>query len=230
MLGSYEDVNNSPEPPAAPTNFTESDRGQPNTSRPGTFLVQDPTHHVTSQNRQCNNSPFQTTRDISTSSPNHNECSLTIPKALSDLRENASSPQESSAQSLDVRPIPFQHSSDFKSEDSTDTPVANMADASALNLRHSPADASLHQAGKSGNPSLLQSLPPLPSSKQASVAVMQKPTAYVRPMDGQDQLLGGSPELKPSPESRLHPQEIQKAKMLPQYLEVRTPVLGLQWY
>ncbi|XP_019741423.1 AF4/FMR2 family member 1 isoform X1 [Hippocampus comes] len=242
MLGSYEDVNNSPDPPAAQPNFTESDRGQPNTSRPGTFLVQDPTHHVTSQNRQSNNYPFQTTRDISTSSPNHNGCSLTIPKAsvdhqkqvaaLSDLRENATSPQESSAQSLDVKPIPFLHSSEAKStfdsrQDSTDTPSANMADGAALNLRHSPADASLHQAGKSGNPLLLQSLPPLPSSKQASVAVMQKPTAYVRPMDGQDQLLGGSPELKPSPESHLHPQEIQKsdhakAKMLPQYLETKT--------
>ncbi|KAL1791221.1 AF4/FMR2 family member 1 isoform X2 [Sigmodon hispidus] len=37
--------------------------------------------------------------------------------------------------------------------------------------------------------------PPLPSK---SVAMQQKPTAYVRPMDGQDQAPSESPELKPS--------------------------------
>ncbi|XP_036308571.1 AF4/FMR2 family member 1 isoform X4 [Pipistrellus kuhlii] len=39
--------------------------------------------------------------------------------------------------------------------------------------------------------------PPLPSK---SVAMQQKPTAYVRPMDGQDQAPSESPELKPLPE------------------------------
>lgn len=39
--------------------------------------------------------------------------------------------------------------------------------------------------------------PPLPSK---TVAMQQKPTAYVRPMDGQDQAPSESPELKPLPE------------------------------
>ncbi|XP_011230671.1 AF4/FMR2 family member 1 isoform X3 [Ailuropoda melanoleuca] len=39
--------------------------------------------------------------------------------------------------------------------------------------------------------------PPLPSK---TVAMQQKPTAYVRPMDGQDQAPSESPELKPRPE------------------------------
>ncbi|XP_074252511.1 AF4/FMR2 family member 1 isoform X5 [Saimiri boliviensis] len=44
-----------------------------------------------------------------------------------------------------------------------------------------------------------QSFPP-PSLPSKSVAMQQKPTAYVRPMDGQDQAPSESPELKPLPE------------------------------
>ncbi|PNI41442.1 AFF1 isoform 1 [Pan troglodytes] len=44
-----------------------------------------------------------------------------------------------------------------------------------------------------------QTFPP-PSLPSKSVAVQQKPTAYVRPMDGQDQAPSESPELKPLPE------------------------------
>ncbi|KAM9794873.1 AF4/FMR2 family member 1 isoform 1-T1 [Syngnathus typhle] len=234
MLGSYEDVNSSTEPSAVPTNFTQSDGGQPNSSRPSTLVVQDPALHVSGQNPLSNNYPIQTMRDILISSPNHNGSSLTMPKAstdhqkkvetMSDIEENASSPKGRSAQSLDVKPIPFLHSSEAKRQESTEPPSAVMADVSAFNLRQSPADASLHQAGKGGNPLLLQSLPPLSSSKQPSVAVMQKPTAYVRPMDGQDQLISGSPELKPSPEPHVPLPEIHKVepKMLPQYLETKT--------
>ncbi|XP_069043497.1 AF4/FMR2 family member 1 isoform X1 [Lepisosteus oculatus] len=40
--------------------------------------------------------------------------------------------------------------------------------------------------------------PPLPS--KTSLAMPQKPTAYVRPMDGQDQAPSESPDLKPSPD------------------------------
>lgn len=41
---------------------------------------------------------------------------------------------------------------------------------------------------------------PQPSLPSKSVAMQQKPTAYVRPMDGQDQAPSESPELKPPPE------------------------------
>ncbi|KAM5338055.1 AF4/FMR2 family member 1 isoform 3-T3 [Glossophaga mutica] len=44
-----------------------------------------------------------------------------------------------------------------------------------------------------------QSFPP-PSLPSKSIAMQQKPTAYVRPMDGQDQAPSESPELKPPPE------------------------------
>uniref|UniRef100_A0A2K5N669 ALF transcription elongation factor 1 n=1 Tax=Cercocebus atys TaxID=9531 RepID=A0A2K5N669_CERAT len=44
-----------------------------------------------------------------------------------------------------------------------------------------------------------QTFPP-PSLPSKSVAMQQKPTAYVRPMDGQDQAPSESPELKPLPE------------------------------
>ncbi|KAL0595937.1 AF4/FMR2 family member 1, partial [Plecturocebus cupreus] len=44
-----------------------------------------------------------------------------------------------------------------------------------------------------------QSFPP-PSLPSKTVAMQQKPTAYVRPMDGQDQAPSESPELKPLPE------------------------------
>ncbi|XP_029411164.1 AF4/FMR2 family member 1 isoform X2 [Nannospalax galili] len=44
-----------------------------------------------------------------------------------------------------------------------------------------------------------QTFPP-PSLPSKSVAMQQKPTAYVRPMDGQDQAPSESPELKPPPE------------------------------
>ncbi|KAG5834628.1 hypothetical protein ANANG_G00263460 [Anguilla anguilla] len=40
--------------------------------------------------------------------------------------------------------------------------------------------------------------PPLPS--KPNLVMPQKPTAYVRPMDGQDQVPSESPDLKPSPE------------------------------
>lgn len=44
-----------------------------------------------------------------------------------------------------------------------------------------------------------QTFPP-PSLPSKSVAMQQKPTAYVRPMDGQDQAPSESPELKPPTE------------------------------
>lgn len=81
-------------------------------------------------------------------------------------------------------------------------------------------------------------LPALPAqtfssllSKQPSVVMTQKPTAYVRPMDGQDQVVSESPELKPSPEpyaplpELINKTEPDKEKMLPQYSEVGSPPL-----
>lgn len=98
-------------------------------------------------------------------------------------------------------------------------------DAAALIPRDSTKDSSLPQANK-GNSLPSQTFPSL-LSKQPSVVMTQKPTAYVRPMDGPDQVLTESPELKPSPEPYVPlPELITKPHMdkdkevLPPYLEV----------
>lgn len=166
-------------------------------------------------------------------------------ESFSDLREHVSLPQEMSAQAPDAKPQPFLHSSNHNNTEpkdtdtkdtfdfhllqgSTDNPSASTMDVSTLNLKQSPKDASLPQANK-GNTLPSQTFPPLQSSKQPSVVMTQKPTAYVRPMDGQDQVVNESPELKPSPEPYVPLPEITvnkpdlgKTKILPQFLEVST--------
>lgn len=68
-------------------------------------------------------------------------------------------------------------------------------------------------------------------SKQPSIIMTQKPTAYVRPMDGQDQVVSESPELKPSPDlytpgpGSIIKTEPDKDKVALQYLEVGSPAL-----
>ncbi|KAE8284956.1 AF4/FMR2 family member 1 [Larimichthys crocea] len=161
----------------------------------------------------------------------------------SDLRERVSLPQEMSSQSPDAKPLPFLGSSDQDTTDmdtkdtydrhhlqgSTDHPpeCVSSGDVSTFSIKQSPKDASLPQANK-GNALPTQTFPSLLSSKQPSVVMTQKPTAYVRPMDGQDQVVSESPELKPSPEpyvplpELINKSDLGKAKLLPQFLETRT--------
>lgn len=81
--------------------------------------------------------------------------------------------------------------------------------------------------------------PPLPSKTSA---MQQKPTAYVRPMDGQDQAPVESPELKPLPEEyHTEPYEkisdlkanakakLSKLKIPAEPIEVSAVVGGLGW-
>ncbi|XP_054612236.1 AF4/FMR2 family member 1 isoform X2 [Dunckerocampus dactyliophorus] len=252
MLGSYEDVNN-PSDPSVYIIFTQPTSDKPGKPpvQDQTHHISSQTNTIPSSNGY----PLQPMTDAPTapSSPNHQRDTVTLPKgsldhlmgqkkkdeASSDLREHPSTPQERSAQFPDVKPLPFLHSNDPKvalakgtfdsCQESTEPPsAATTVDVSTFNLKQSPADASqMHQPGKSGNSLLSQNFPPLSSSKQPSIAMTQKPTAYVRPMDGQDQMLSGSPKLKPSPEPYVPLQEIHKAnrgktKVLPQYLETRT--------
>ncbi|XP_042364862.1 AF4/FMR2 family member 4 isoform X2 [Plectropomus leopardus] len=164
-------------------------------------------------------------------------------EAHSDLREHDSLPQEISSQSPDAKPPPFPHSSDHDNTDmdtkdtldrhqlqaSTDHPTesAGITDVSIVNLKQSPKDVPPSQANK-GNALPSQTFPSLPTSKQPSVVMTQKPTAYVRPMDGQDQVVNESPELKPSPEPYaplpeiINKSELGKTKILPQFLEEMT--------
>ncbi|XP_059214621.1 AF4/FMR2 family member 1 [Centropristis striata] len=159
----------------------------------------------------------------------------------SDLRDCVSLTQEMSSQSPDVKPPLFPHSSDNTDMDTKDTfdghtlqgstdhpsDSTGTMDVSTFNLKQSPKDAYLPQANK-GSALPSQTFPSLLSSKQPSIVMTQKPTAYVRPMDGQDQVVSESPELKPSPEpyvplpELITKSDLGKTKILPEYLETRT--------
>ncbi|XP_074474976.1 AF4/FMR2 family member 1 isoform X1 [Sebastes fasciatus] len=185
---------------------------------------------------------------FSNASLNHSQLSLSAhqqkkSEAHSDLRERVSLPHEMSSRSPDAKPPPFPHSSDHDDNDtdtkdafdrhqlqvSTDLPSesASTMDVSTLNLKQSPKDVSRPQANK-GNALPSQTFPSLLSSKQPGVVMTHKPTAYVLPMNGQDQVVSESPELKPSPEpyvplpELINKSDLGKTKMLPQFLETRS--------
>ncbi|KAM6901700.1 AF4/FMR2 family member 1 isoform 2-T2 [Lycodopsis pacificus] len=250
MLGSYEDVND-PYPFAMealpiPTclTFSQSDQGLPNPDKPAKPPFHNQIHYTSSQSQKApssNSYSSQPTRTSAASSSsnhhghsstfsnaslNHSQLSLSAhqqqrSEAHSDLRECVGLPHEMSSQSPDAKPLPFPHSSDHDNKNTKD-----MA-ASTFNLKQSPSDASLLQANK-GNALPSQTFPSLLSSKQPSVVMTQKPTAYVRPMDGQDQVVSESPELKSSPEPYVPIPELinksdpGKTKILPQFLETRS--------
>ncbi|XP_030005718.1 AF4/FMR2 family member 4 isoform X2 [Sphaeramia orbicularis] len=164
--------------------------------------------------------------------------------AFSDLREPVNLSQEKPAESPDAKPPPFLHSSDHNKTEPKDMHAntferhqgsaeyppdsASTTDASVANLTQASKDVSPpHSKNICARPS--QTFPPPLSAKQPSAAMTKKPTAYVRPMDGQDQVIGESPELKPSPEPYAPLPEITlnksnqgKKKILPQYLETKT--------
>lgn len=92
--------------------------------------------------------------------------------------------------------------------------------------KQSPDELRLPQVAKGGT-APPQTFPPPLASKVSGVVVTQKPTAYVRPMDGQDQVIMESPELKPSPEpyeplpDKMNPNvNTALSKTLPRILEV----------
>ncbi|XP_017263412.1 AF4/FMR2 family member 1 [Kryptolebias marmoratus] len=157
---------------------------------------------------------------------------------LLDLRGCVGLHREMSAQSPDAKLLTLLHSTDRNIDmDTRDTFVrhqlqgstdyssesASIMDASTLSIKHSPKDASLPQAKTNTLPS--QTFPSLLSSKQPGTVMTQKPTAYVRPMDGQDQVVNESPELKPSPEhyvplpDLINKSDPVKTDIKPQYME-----------
>ncbi|XP_068562872.1 AF4/FMR2 family member 1 isoform X2 [Cebidichthys violaceus] len=249
MLGSYEDVNN-PYPfaiealpiPACLT-FSQSDQGLPNPDKPTKPPFHNQIHYMSSQSQKSPSSGYSSqpartsaaspspnrrgrSSTLSSAPLNHSQLSLSAHQQQQQRRSEAHSlhsalSHEMSSQSPDADPPPFPHSSDQDNEDTKDT------DASAFNLKQSPCDASLLQANKS-NALPSQTFPPLLSSKQPSAVMTQKPTAYVRPMDGQDQVVSESPELKSSPEPYVAIPELidksdpGKTKILPPFLETRS--------
>ncbi|XP_013861937.1 AF4/FMR2 family member 1 isoform X2 [Austrofundulus limnaeus] len=163
---------------------------------------------------------------------------------LSDLRGCVGLHQEMSAQSPDAKPLNPLHSTDHnidmdtkatftrhQLQGSTDysSESASTMDASTLNIKHSPKDAALSQAKTNVLPS--QTFSSLLSSKQPGAVMTKKPTAYVRPMDGLDQVVSESPELKPSPEhyaslpDLINNADLVKTKIMSQDLETASEEL-----
>lgn len=247
MLGSYEDDNHpnptAMEPLCIPTyvSFSQSDQGQTNLDRQARppFNIQAISPH--SQKAPTSNGyPSQSSRTSgAASSPDHHGNSSTfsnVPchqKSEARLRDHARLAQEVCSHSPDTKSLSLQRSGDLSNTKETcdqhpritHAECPGSGDISALIPRDSTKDSSLPQANKSNTlPS--QTFPSLPS-KQPSAVMTQKPTAYVRPMDGQDQVVNESPELKPSPEPYMPlPELITKPhmdkdkKMLSPYLEV----------
>uniref|UniRef100_A0AAQ4RM13 AF4/FMR2 family, member 1 n=1 Tax=Gasterosteus aculeatus aculeatus TaxID=481459 RepID=A0AAQ4RM13_GASAC len=228
MLGSYEDVNNpypfaiEPLPIPSCVSFSQSDQGPPNPDKPTKPPFHNQVHYMSAQTQKapsgngCSSQPLRTS--AASSSPNHcghsssfNQLSLSAhqqkrSEVLSDLRECASLSHAISPQSPDAKPLPEM-------------------DASTFNLKQSPSDVSVLQANK-GAALPSQTFPSLLLSKQPSVVMTQKPTAYVRPMDGQDQVVSESPELKSSPEpyvplsELINKSDLCRTKILSPFLEV----------
>ncbi|XP_024236807.1 AF4/FMR2 family member 1 isoform X1 [Oncorhynchus tshawytscha] len=134
-----------------------------------------------------------------------------------DLRECASLTPVLSTLSPPAEPLSPLHSSDPSDSEPQDTPDRHQG--SPLHTERHPAsllhpDSPVPMEGSSlddpqrdipllgteGATTLPSQTFPLPLASKPNLVMPQKPTAYVRPMDGQDQVTSESPDLKPSPE------------------------------
>ncbi|XP_041666683.1 AF4/FMR2 family member 1 [Cheilinus undulatus] len=256
MLGSYEDVNNPHPIPAEPLSipsyvtFPQSDQSLTNTDKQTQPPFHSQVYYTSSQSQKAPPSSTCSSQPVTTSSASSssNHCGHLSAFSAHQLKKSDAysghREQETPSQSPDVKPPPppFFHSSDHENTEmdtkdtfdqhqlqgSTNDPSesACMVDVSTFPHKQSPKDAPQPQGNK-GSALPSQTFPSLLSSKQTSVVMTQKPTAYVRPMDGQDQVVSESPELKPSPEPYAPlPELISKSdqgkrKILPQFLETR---------
>ncbi|KAM4634327.1 AF4/FMR2 family member 1 isoform 2-T2 [Polymixia lowei] len=167
-------------------------------------------------------------------------------EAFPDIMESTSLPQVLTALSPEAETLPPLHSSDcgnseaqghkdtFERHQHQGSPGHHLKSPSRAmefapsDCQQSPKHSSLPQANKCGTlPS--QNFPPLLASKAPNIVMTQKPMAYVRPMDGQDQVVNHSPELKPSPEPYvplpdliINKSNLAKLKILPPFLETKS--------
>lgn len=262
MLGHYEDVN-SPSPNAMvplpiPSSRTpsQSDRSNPNEDHRAKALPQSKVQRTATQSHKgssgLGHAPQASSTSALASPERHRSASSSSPdpgqqqlkeEAESGLREHADlrhgaasqSPAASAVPEASPRPPTGQeevaepHSADRRQPEGLKHFPCDM-DAT-LNLKHLPQDLPVAAANK-GNTLPAQTFSSL-LSKQPSVIMSQKPTAYVRPMDGQDQVVCESPELKPSPDSYTPPTELliktepDKEETPLQYLEVSLTDSGL---
>ncbi|KAM9735160.1 LOW QUALITY PROTEIN: AF4/FMR2 family member 1-like [Menidia menidia] len=228
MLGSYEDVNypcsHAMEALAIPAcvSFPQSDPGQPLADKSAPFSGQ-------SQKGQLNSSHHHGHPSTQTQTPLsiHSAHKQKKSDVLSHLRQHAGLPQSPP----DANPPPPPHSTDHDTDmdamvafdghqlqmpaDGSPGP-AEATGVSTLRARQSPPDASLPVA---------MTFPSLLLSKQPGTGVTQKPTAYVRPINGQDQVVHESPELKPVSEHYgplpefPNKSDLDENKTIPQYCE-----------
>ncbi|XP_034047426.1 AF4/FMR2 family member 1 isoform X2 [Thalassophryne amazonica] len=256
MLGSYEDVNHPyrgldslATEPYTHIALPQSHQGPPHSAKSSKPPFCNQVHHMSSQNLRgpshSNSSSQPVIGSAVSSTPNHSGHS-----SLNDGRISHSVHQQKKAEALpklsaNAEQHPSLHSSEQNNRDpkSTDgntdghknqeftghrSECGTINDTITLDPQLAHKDLSLSQANK-GNSLPSQTFPPLLCSKVPTIVMTQKPTAYVRPMDGQDQVISESPDLKPSPEPYTHLPEVitnkpnlDKMKMLPEILETGT--------
>ncbi|XP_061589570.1 AF4/FMR2 family member 1 [Cololabis saira] len=192
ILGPFDIVNNPCSssietlPVRSRVSFLQSDQGQSNMDK----STKTPFHNPTSQKGLSTNS--YTSQPVS-----HSVYQQKKSEDFSDLRDYVN--QERSAQFPDAKPLPLQHGTDNNIDMDTReifdrhkpqgftkflSGSSSTMDASTLNIKQSRKDGSLPQA-KTNTPRC-QTFPSLLSSKEPGMVMTEKPTAYVRPMDGQD--------------------------------------------
>lgn len=252
MLGHYEDVNSPgpvavvPLPVPASRTPSQSDRSDTNTDLRAKAPPLTEVQRAASQSQK------------GSSGVGHaSQASPTATLASPDRHRSAWSSDAGQQQQLQVEPqSSLWERVDLLQGGSSRSPAASAAAAAAVALPPPPSclqtaqqEVTEPRSVERHQPEGLKHFPPedlpaapankvLPAqtfssllSKQPSVVMTQKPTAYVRPMDGQDQVVSESPELKPSPDSYTpRPESIiktepSKDKEALQYLEVGPPAL-----
>ncbi|XP_041915984.1 AF4/FMR2 family member 1 isoform X2 [Alosa sapidissima] len=129
--------------------------------------------------------------------------------------EMASLPPALSPPSDPLSPLHSSDPSDTEQHDmdGKDSPGPRQPLQASSSGPSSLVDTSQAEAQMEGAPLACETAPlpsqtfPLPLSSKPSLVMPQKPWAYVRPMDGQDQVSSESPELKPSPDFDRQPYE-----------------------
>ncbi|RVE65924.1 hypothetical protein OJAV_G00121140 [Oryzias javanicus] len=147
--------------------------------------------------------------------------------------------QEISVRPNSIKAPPLQHSTTHNMDTGetfapapADYPPgsSHTMDVSTLNIK--PKDTPLPKP--KSNTLSCQTFPSLLSSKQPGITMTQKPTAYVRPMDGQDQVVSESPQLKQSPErysplpELISKSDLDKIKKVPPSLAVTEEGLSVE--
>lgn len=190
MLGSYEDVSHpaATEPVRVPACASLSQSNQGQTHPDGEAR---PPFHIQAKAPASHGCPSQSSRPsgAAPSPDRHGSPSIFSKASLNHSQQGSADLGDAGAgaeEACDPRPrLP-----------PSERPGSG--DASAPLPRDPAKEPPVPQPHKGGAlPS--QTFPSL-LSKQPSAVPTQKPTAYVRPLDGQDQVVRESPELKPSPE------------------------------